>query len=162
MAKGLYSEETLERTEYVQEIRKRIIDELAKDAINFVDGEQANTLLSALRDYEKQELHKDKLIKDTEENDKDRAIAQDAINIANELRLQRRNKSPEVIDPYAVIPEMDESISAEVDELAASERKFKSSEWSDFRKKMITEGHDPRYTVDEEGNIVPRKSNDEA
>lgn len=164
MASGLNRENTLERTEFVQEARKQIIDELMKDKINYRDPEAANVLLSALRDYEKQELHKDKQAHDAEEADKDRAIAQDAINIANELRMQRRqNKdAQEVIDPTVTVPDIGEGdIDEEPDVRAASIKKFESTDWHEFRKKMIAEGHDPRYTVDENGDIVPRKSNDE-
>lgn len=167
MASGLNKEHTLERTEFVQEVRKKVIDELSKEAMSYRDPETANVLLAALRDYEKQELHKDKQAHDSEEADKDRAIAQDAISIANELRQQRRNRrlnneAEHDFDPTVGIPDVEEAnISEEADVAAASERKFSGTDWNTFRKKMIAEGHDPRYMLDDDGNVVPRKQNDE-
>lgn len=153
------NDEIAQRLEFVQEIRIKTINAIDKkygeNAMWAGDEGLSITMTGLLRDLEKQELTKLKLIKEKESGDENLDIAAQALAILAQIRAVPRNAEPESTSdvPPPVIDH--HRLNASPDEIAIQEKGYKEISWNEFQKQMIAKGADPRYTLDENGNIVP-------
>lgn len=152
-----------DRLEMLQRIRFQLLKNVRlfqNEEDITLDSEGGNVLLKLLSDIEKQEMHKQKLVKIEEEGDKDRLIMERNLQLLQEIRKQTRdNKTRPIVapaDPTTPIPEVDESqLVDEVSELALA-KKHANQDWQCFRYEMIESGADPLHTI-EDGKIVRRE-----
>lgn len=151
------------RLEMIQRRRLKYMEKIEKNDDFLSDESLSISYMQLLNGFEKQELYKHKSQADKEENDKDRQAYELAAETVRMLRQQRRdeiahgNQLPVDSPAPPKVEENQEGYS----EIADAERNYKEISWTDFHKEMILAGRDPRHMVDEDGNIVRIRNQDD-
>lgn len=167
-AKYLGDELELRHThDYVNDVRRKVVEAyLPKEGEQFdvTDPESTNTLLATLRDIEKSNQFLVKMNFDKRKEANRAKVDEDTANmiggVASVLQaaMRARQERAKALAQRSAPPKPDEKVLSQVEgnELAASNIEHEELDVNEFKKGIIAKGLDPRFTLDESGNIIPR------
>lgn len=158
---------------YTQNIRRQIIEAYLPKApgekLVLDDPEVTNSVLKALADMDKAEQFKAKLNlekrkhadakKSEEEANQMMGGVAEVIKAAMSQRQERARQAAQRTTPPT--PDPHQLSKVEINQIAVDNVEHEELDVTAFTKGIIAEGLDPRFVLDEEGNIVPRNLDEE-
>lgn len=153
--------------DYVQNVRRQVVEAYlpkAGEKFDITDPESTNSLLATLRDMEKSTQFKVNMnfnkrkerARNETEQDANTIIggAVSVLQAAMRARQERAKTQAQRTQPPT--PDAKELDKVEVNQLAVENPNYEETDVTEFTKTIIGKGLDPRYKLDDEGNVVPR------
>lgn len=154
--------------DFVQNVRRQVVEAyLPKEPgekLDISDPESTNSLLATLRDMEKSTQFKVNMNFNKRKERARNETEQDANNImggavsvlqaAMRARQERAKAQAQRTAPPS--PDAQQMSKVDVNQLAVENPVYEDTDVTEFTKTIIGKGLDPRYTLDEDGNVISR------